>query len=271
MTGSKGPAGDLVGEGRRGGRRRPQVAVPGGRRAAARRQIVAAVLAPEEADRGRQIHRLDLLAVAEGVPLALDDQGGAAQPGERLEAELVGLPGRVERIAETDDPDDAPVEGGIAGEHRRDAPAHGLAADQHRPVVLDERFRQRGGVFADEPLRGGRRPLLSAAAAPGHVGEFEADDVEPGGRGVADEALHERRVHRGARAVGEDQRRPPLSVRLCLQKLDHAASPAALASHTRRLPPTQRSRIGSAGGGWGANGCNSWLNATGGHGIVRAG
>ena len=83
-----------------------EVALAGEARAAAGPEIVIAVACPVEADSGDRRVALDLGAAAEGIALALHDQRRTGESLEMGRAQLLGLVGRMERVAEADEPDD---------------------------------------------------------------------------------------------------------------------------------------------------------------------
>jgi hypothetical protein len=108
--------------------------------------------------------------------------------------------GRVERVAEADEPSRA----GLVGDHARDPPSHRLAPDDD-PVSPAEALDHLEPARAQDGLAVRRAPP-ALGPAPRHVRKLEPRDGEAAGREAAGDAVHEGRVHRSARAVRERDR-----------------------------------------------------------------
>src|SRR5262249_17932033 len=136
-------------------------------------QVVVAALDPADADRGREPVARHVVGDAEGIARALHDQRRRADPLEVGGAQALRLPGRVERVAEADEP----ARADLVREQPRHAPSERLAADRE----------PRGTAEALDPLAPGReqhgRPVERAAHAGfaplRHVGELEAHYADP--------------------------------------------------------------------------------------------
>jgi len=122
---------------------------------------------------------------------------------ERLEVlrpELVGTSRRVEGVSQAHEP--ACTD--LVGDHAGDPSAHGFPADHDLPATA-EPFHD---LFPRVPEN--RLPIRSTSAPPGlapraHVGELEARDPHASaGRKTPGDGVHERRIHRGAGPVRED-------------------------------------------------------------------
>ncbi|SVJ79297.1 Uncharacterised protein [Klebsiella pneumoniae] len=156
---------------------------------------------PVQADRRRQRIARHRLAVAQGVALALDDQGRRAQPGEVRDPRLLRLAGGVERVAEADQG----IRAQLVGQQAGHAPAHRLAAQGQGPVQGLADLRMDSPPAVEQLRLRIRRTLAAVLAALGHVGKLEARDGDALGGEQFGDALHERAVHRRPGAMGENQ------------------------------------------------------------------
>src|SRR5207237_1376097 len=111
------------------------------------------------------------------------------------------LTGRMKRIAEADERAHAE----LVRDHARDAAAERLSADGDPRTAAE--FRDDVAPRVEQyRLSIGRAALLPFTTR-GHVRELESDDANPALRETARDVRHERRVHRAARAVRENERR----------------------------------------------------------------
>src|ERR1043165_2752277 len=101
--------------------------IDGAREVLPRPRLVRVVGAGEPRDLDRRRERVagDVVARAERIALALDDERGRLQRGEMLRPQFLRLPRRMERIAEADEGADAQ----LVRDHAGHPPAHRLPAD----------------------------------------------------------------------------------------------------------------------------------------------
>src|SRR6266852_3717230 len=94
---------------------------------------MVAVLEPLDPNRTRELVFADVLGFAERIASALQDQRGRAKPLEMPDTRLLGLAGRMKRIAEANEAAHA----GFIGDHARDPAPERFAADSQPPGVAE--------------------------------------------------------------------------------------------------------------------------------------
>jgi len=105
--------------------------------------------------------RLDLLHRAERIRRALHEHGRHADRGEVRGAQILGAPGRMERIGEEEQAGDEIRL--LGGEHAGLAPTVGLAAEEH---ALDAERLDRSHCMSEAgAIEGSRRPGRRARAS----------------------------------------------------------------------------------------------------------
>jgi hypothetical protein len=136
-------------------------------------------------------------------------------------AQAVRLARGVKRIAETDEAGDHAVPVKSVGDHGRDPPAHGLAADD-QPLAWPGGLPHHLPIDRAQDLGPRRRAAAARLPACGHVGKLEAQDADVMGSDQAGDRLHERAVHGCTGAMGKQQGGPGI-IGAVGQEYGHAA------------------------------------------------
>ncbi len=207
------------------------------------------VVGPGDLDEGRAGNALEdraqRFAIGEVVSLSLDEELRDGHVGEVRSAKLLGLAGRMERVAE--------IERGarlrraaLREEHRGHATAHALSTDHDRTVTAHPRDAVEDRTpRGDEPRRGVGWPARSVALSCLHVREVEANHARAALGEPAGGRAHERaRIGRSC-AVRQNHERPARDPSVASprddvsidRELRHAASFACLRrrAHTERV------------------------------------
>lgn len=152
----------------------------------------------------RKVVGLHLNPPPEAVPLPLQDQGGSAQVGQVLGAQLQRLAGRVEGIAQAKTAAHPSAGGQRIDQQAGHPSAHRLAADEQRPARL---LRSYQAHLLAERLLQHQHPIGPLAAAclthSGHVRKFKAHHPPARLGQSAGDGSHERTVHRCTGPMGQ--------------------------------------------------------------------
>src|SRR5229473_6137936 len=160
---------------------------------------MVAVLEPLDPNSTRELVCADFLGLAKRIASALQDKRGRAKRREMPDTRLLGLAGRMKRIAEANEAAHA----GFIGDHARDTAAERLAADNQPPGVAE--FPDRIAPGLHQRRSWVRRAALAGFAPPPHIRKFESRDADARSRDSFSDRFHERRIHRASRAMRENQ------------------------------------------------------------------
>lgn len=140
---------------------------------------------------------------AEGVAASLREQHRTADVGKMRVTKLIGPAGRMQRVAQQDDPGNG-HNGVFGSDVRCDAPAHRFAANKQplaRSLDVLAYRRDDRAIACDELWK-----AIGDVATLFGVEKIECDDVEPALSQCAREADHERAALARPGTVREDER-----------------------------------------------------------------
>lgn len=163
-------------------------------------QRVIAVRDPFDPDSRRKTVAGDVIARSERIALSLQDQHRRSQFFEMGRAHLGRLAGRMEGISETDHAVDVQ----FVGDERGHPAAHRFASDEEPLPAPKFRNNVTPGVQQHRLPVG--RAAFSARSPRRHIRKLESDHPNPALAELARDRVHERRIHRPTRSVGENIR-----------------------------------------------------------------